>query len=97
MFTIKKISAVVGFCSLLMGSIHAQTNTHNHAPGRSCYAHDKLQEQLQFLEDATIPKRVVNKTCERCPILDCQERVAHPTVIENREKRKRIQKTLEKL
>ncbi len=56
MFTIKKISAVVGFCSLLMGSIHAQTNTHNHAPGRSCYAHDKLQEQLQ--QDPALQQRM---------------------------------------
>jgi len=58
MFTIKKISAVVGFCSLLLGSINAQTNNHNHAPGRSCYAHDKLQEQLQ--QDPALQQRMDN-------------------------------------
>lgn len=55
MFGIKKLGAVLGICSFLLGPIHAQHN-HNHTPGRSCYAHDKLQEQLQ--QDPTMRQRI---------------------------------------
>ena len=56
MFTIKKIGAVVGLCSLLFGPINAQHSSHNHTPGRSCYAHDKLQEQMQ--QDPVLQRRM---------------------------------------
>ena len=56
MFTIKKIGAILGLCALLLGpSVYAQTS-HNHAPGRTCYAHDKLQEQLQ--QDPSMQQRM---------------------------------------
>ncbi len=57
MITMKKIGAILGLYSLLLllgTSVYAQT--HNHAPGRTCYAHDKLQEQLQ--QDPSMQQRM---------------------------------------
>ncbi len=40
---------------------------------------DKPMLQLmRFVNDTAIPTRIVNTTCERCPISDCQERAAAP-------------------
>jgi transcriptional regulator with XRE-family HTH domain len=58
---------------------------------------EHLKETIQFWDDPNIPARVVNKTCERCPIADCHERVANPVVIEKREKSRRIENLLEEL
>jgi hypothetical protein len=35
---------------------------------------DSLTKKVKFLSDTAIPSRLVNTTCERCPIKDCQER-----------------------
>ncbi len=40
---------------------------------------DSLRKLVRFLDDPALPRRVVNETCERCPIADCRERVAPPT------------------
>lgn len=58
---------------------------------------DNLKEKVKFLNDPAINTREVNKTCERCPITDCKERAVEPTVIIEREKRRRVQKALKKL
>ncbi len=55
---------------------------------------DTLREKVRFLDDPAIGFRVVNNTCERCPITDCAERVAPPTVIERREKRRKTDAAL---
>jgi XRE family transcriptional regulator, fatty acid utilization regulator len=52
---------------------------------------------LKFLDDPAIARREVNTTCERCPIKDCAERAAAPTVVEAKERRKRVQKVLREL
>ena len=46
----------------------------------------KLKKQVQFLNDAAIQTRIVNRTCERCSVENCQERVAEPVVIQKRQK-----------
>ncbi|MEM1326333.1 MAG: helix-turn-helix domain-containing protein [Bacteroidota bacterium] len=56
-----------------------------------------LKQTIQFWDDSTIPVRIVNKTCERCPIMDCRERVASPVIVEKREKSRRIEQVLEAL
>lgn len=58
---------------------------------------DTLREKVDFLEDPAILRRIVNTTCERCPIADCEERSARPTVVERRRDYQRIQQRLRKL
>ena len=58
---------------------------------------EAAMQRINFLNDPSIQRRVVNKTCERCSILDCKERVAQPKVIESREKRRNIQQALQQL
>jgi hypothetical protein len=53
-----------------------------------------LRKKINFLDDASIPTQLVGVTCERCPIQDCQERVSPPLRLEERERRKKIQKAL---
>ena len=55
------------------------------------------QQTIAFWDDPNIPVRVVNKTCERCPISDCLERVAPPIVVEKREKNRQIEQILKQL
>ena len=42
---------------------------------------DNLRAQVRFLADPALPFRIVNETCERCPIADCESRAAAPTEI----------------
>lgn len=54
----------------------------------------KLDQQLQkhfaFLETQAIPEMEINLTCERCSLMDCQERASEPVWLEQRENRKKI-------
>jgi hypothetical protein len=43
---------------------------------------DALKSKILFHNDSAIPNRVVNHTCERCGIFDCQERVAAPILLQ---------------
>nr|MCU0348166.1 helix-turn-helix domain-containing protein [Saprospiraceae bacterium] len=56
-----------------------------------------LRKRVKFLDDPAIARREVNTTCERCPIKDCAERAAPPTVVEAKERRKRVQRVLREL
>lgn len=58
---------------------------------------DELRQHVRFLQDPAIQRRIVNKTCERCPIENCLERAAPPTIVEQREKRRRMQEALMEL
>ena len=42
---------------------------------------DNLRTHVRFLADPALPYRIVNETCERCPIPDCESRAAAPTEI----------------
>ena len=42
---------------------------------------DNLTAHVRFLADLALPFRIVNETCERCPIADCESRAAAPTEI----------------
>lgn len=55
---------------------------------------EALAKSIHFMNDTSIPIREVHVTCERCPIQDCQERAAPPTLHEKRLKRHRMQETL---
>ncbi len=58
---------------------------------------DALKSKVKFLDDPAISLKQVNTTCERCPIQNCQERTASPSVIEIRNHRKRVQEVLKNL
>ncbi|NBC09417.1 MAG: helix-turn-helix domain-containing protein [Bacteroidetes bacterium] len=55
------------------------------------------QQRIGFLEDPAIQHRVVNKTCERCALRDCEVRAAEPVIVDRREEWKRIQARLVEL
>ncbi|WP_116107059.1 helix-turn-helix domain-containing protein [Lewinella sp. IMCC34191] len=46
---------------------------------------DTVREEIAFLDDPALPRVIVNTTCERCPIEDCQVRAAPPKVVNARE------------
>jgi hypothetical protein len=56
-----------------------------------------LKKKVKFLDDPAISVKEVNTTCERCPIMDCAERAAAPSVVEAKNQRKRVQNVLSKL
>lgn len=58
---------------------------------------DALRETISWADDPGIPQRIVNTTCERCPIEDCAERAAAPIIVQKREKLRRVRKALEEL
>lgn len=58
---------------------------------------DTLKERVRFLDDPAISHREVNTTCERCPLKDCRERAAAPTVANRRQEYRRIIERLEEL
>jgi transcriptional regulator with XRE-family HTH domain len=55
---------------------------------------EELKRKIAFFDDPAIQVKAVNKTCERCALLDCAERAAPATVAEKREEWKRIQASL---
>lgn len=58
---------------------------------------DQARQTIRFWDDPAIARQTVNVTCERCGLLDCQERAAPPSVVRKREERKKIQDILKKL
>jgi len=58
---------------------------------------DQLLKTIAWADDPGIPRRIVNTTCERCPITDCAERAAPPVIVQKREKLKRIKAALGEL
>ncbi|MEM8909926.1 MAG: DNA-binding protein, partial [Bacteroidota bacterium] len=58
---------------------------------------EELKQTVKFWDDPSIAIREVNKTCERCVIQDCAERIAPATIVEKKEKRKKVQEVLQKI
>jgi len=55
---------------------------------------EELRQKIHFLNDPSISSKMVNNTCQRCSIKDCAERAAPAVMIEKRDKRRKIQETL---
>ena len=49
---------------------------------------DAFRREVQFAHDPSIQRREVNLTCERCPLSNCQERVAPATLHRNEQREK---------
>ena len=58
---------------------------------------EELREKVKFLGDPAIAHRLVHTTCERCPLMDCQERSAPPVIVERRIHLNRIEETIKEL
>lgn len=54
-----------------------------------------LKKRVGFLDDPVIPKRIVNTTCERCPISDCKERAIEPYIARQEQNQTEIQKDVD--
>lgn len=58
---------------------------------------ESLTKRIKFLSDPAIPTRLVNTTCERCPIKDCKERVEQAYIYEGREESEIMQRDIDQL
>lgn len=58
---------------------------------------DRLRALVRFLNDPALRHRLVNDTCERCPLTDCLERAAPPLVLERHRRNERIKETIQTL
>lgn len=58
---------------------------------------DALRNTIAWAEDTAIPQRIVNTTCERCPIEDCAERAAAPIIVQKRDQLRRVKAALKEL
>jgi transcriptional regulator with XRE-family HTH domain len=56
----------------------------------------KQARKLKFL-DSDLKDRIVGKTCERCAVKDCKERVAEPRILHKMEHKEMIEARIEKL
>jgi len=54
-------------------------------------------KKLKFLGAGKVKERIVGKTCERCAVKDCQERVAEPSILNRMEHKELIEARIEKL
>ncbi len=58
---------------------------------------DALRQKVGFLEDPALLRREVHTTCERCPLENCAERAAPPSVVLAKNQRRRMQKILKEI
>ena len=57
----------------------------------------KLKKAIKFYNDEAIITREVNETCERCPAVDCEVRLAKPVILEKEQKIQLARQALEQL
>jgi transcriptional regulator with XRE-family HTH domain len=58
---------------------------------------DSVKEKINFCDDLQVLTKQVSVTCQRCSNLFCTERVAAPTIYEEKQKMKKMDETLERL
>lgn len=58
---------------------------------------DTFKRKVRFWNDPSIESLIVNKTCERCAIEDCKERVAEPVIYQKERNMKKGQESLKNL
>lgn len=57
----------------------------------------EFKSKVAFWHDSQVPVRLVNETCERCPLSDCQERVEPAHVLKQQAATQKIEKAVEDL
>jgi hypothetical protein len=55
------------------------------------------KRKLKFWNNEAIPTKVVNETCERCPIDNCQERAAPPLYFQRKQQQQEIKEAIQEL
>lgn len=55
---------------------------------------NELKKRIHFWDDPAITVKIVNQTCERCPIENCKERAAKPVIFEKEKERKKLEKAI---
>ena len=73
------------------------THNLNVSVSMGIYLDQSTKEKLKFLDDTSIPERVVNQTCERCALFDCRERIAAPIILQKKSKNEALRKALKKM
>lgn len=58
---------------------------------------EQLHEHFAFLDTQSIPEMEINLTCERCSLMDCQERASAPVWLEQREKRQNVRDRIDRI
>ena len=58
---------------------------------------EESKKRISFWDDPQISQRNVGVTCERCPVVDCKERVAQPVFIEQKQRIRRIQERISQI
>lgn len=58
---------------------------------------DKLKETLAFWGDENVSERWVNNTCERCSVMDCEERAETPKILKLEERIEEMEASLHSL
>jgi transcriptional regulator with XRE-family HTH domain len=56
-----------------------------------------IEKVIGFIKDPAIQETLVNQTCERCPIKDCEERAAPPKVVNARDRRRSMEAAIARL
>ena len=57
----------------------------------------QMKRKVKFHKDPVIPIRIVNETCETCPLYDCHERAASPHVYEEAQRLNAMKKAVDLL
>lgn len=58
---------------------------------------DDFKKHVRFWNAANVRARQVNEACERCPLLDCQERAARPLELEKQRQKELLNQSLDRL
>lgn len=58
---------------------------------------EKLKGTFNFIKDPAIKTKIVNTTCERCSVFDCDSRVAPPTYMEKQDHQQMLARELSML
>lgn len=58
---------------------------------------EALREQFRFLNDPKLSRRIVNTTCERCSVPDCEARVRPALVLEEKSENQLLMEQLRRL
>jgi len=69
----------------------------NYCVGIGFLINNELKKKIRFWNDPAIPVEVVNETCERCNITDCQVRAAAPSVVNRKQRLRDIEGAIVKL
>ena len=58
---------------------------------------EEASKKIGFLNDPKVTVQNVNQTCEKCSIFDCKERIAAPTILQERRHIKSMTEAIAKL